>query len=161
MPERAATLAELRAVREQLHDLTVTLDRQVDARVDAKVAEVDPVPREEFQRSRDDFQRRIRRSGLRVAVTIAVVLAVAAIGIGLNRATLTQAQRQAEADIRHVIATCRVSAPAMSDADQRFCDRRFPGFTEARANQVKVVAAARRNEQRLEHLEAEVAKLKE
>lgn len=120
MPERAATLAELRAVREQLHDLTVTLERQVDAKIAAKVAEVDPVPREEFQ-------RRIRRSGMRVAITVALVLALAGIGIGLNRATLQQAQQ----DVNRQVAACFLRPSANTPAQTQACAARFgAGYAE-------------------------------
>lgn len=150
--ERAATLTELRAVRESLEDLRTVMAQQVQDRVDAKVAEV-AVPREEFT-------RRIRASGKRTVGGLLALLLVALLGIGLNRATLLQAQRQSARDLRQLIQTCRVTAPTISPADLRWCNARVPGFTEARRRAADTAATAQRSEQRLRRLEAEVAELR-
>jgi len=89
--ERAATLTELRAVRESLDDLRTVMARQVDEKVDAKVAEV-AVPRQELH-------DRMRASGTRTVAGLVLVVVLALAGVGLNRATLLQAQRAAARDL--------------------------------------------------------------
>jgi len=152
MPERAATLAELRAVREQLHELTETLDRQVTEKVTEKVAEV-AVPREELH-------DRMRASGTRTVAGLILLLALLVAGIGANRLTLQQAQRAGARDLRTLVQTCRVTTPTISPADLRYCKSRVPGFEQARAQARANAATVARNEQRLAHLEDEIAKLK-
>jgi hypothetical protein len=151
MPERAATLAELRAVREQLHDLAVTLDRQVTDKVAERVDEV-AVPREELL-------QRLRASGKRTIAGLLVLLVLLVAGIGVNRLTLEQAQRQSVRDLRNLVQTCRTTTPTISPADLAYCNSRVPGFERARAQARANVATVARNEQRLAALEAEVAKL--
>lgn len=135
MAERAATLEELRAVRSALEDLDQKL-----------------VPR-------DEFDRRVRRSGRRVAAALLIIVMGLAFAVFWNRATLAQAQRQSERDLRRLIQVCRVSTPTISPTDLRWCSARVPGFVQARSNAARAAQTAARNEQRLRTLETKVAKL--
>jgi hypothetical protein len=151
-PERAATLAELRAVRASLDELNQVMSRQVTEQVDAKVAEV-AVPREEFT-------QRIRASGKRTVGGLLTLLLIAVLGIALNRATLLQAQRASARDLRTLIEVCRVTAPRINPGDLEYCEDRIPGFAEARRRAAEAAAATTRNQQRLRTLEVEVAELR-
>jgi len=111
--ERAATLTELRAVRESLDDLRTVMARQVDEKVDAKVAEV-AVPR-------DEFTRRIRASGKRTVTGLVALLLVVVLGIGLNRVTLLQAQRE----LGEQVTRCFLRPGAVTAAEATACDKRF------------------------------------
>jgi predicted negative regulator of RcsB-dependent stress response len=138
MPEqRAATLAELTAVRRLLEGL----DRKLGDPVKG------PVPR-------DEFKRWLRRN---LALVIAVVLLVGG-ALVWNRVTLQQAQRQSERDIRTVLTTCR-AANTLTRQQIAYCERRIPGFTVGRDATRRAAAMTLRNQTRLEKLESQVAKL--
>jgi hypothetical protein len=113
-PERAATLTELREIREALEDTNRLMARQVEE----KVAEVS-VPREELD-------ARLRRSGKRVAVAIALIAVLLSGGVVLNRVTLDAARR----DLSEQVATCFLSVSANTPAQTAACARRFgPDYT--------------------------------
>ncbi len=83
---------------------------------------------------------------MRLAAAAVVLLAVLVTGVLTNRATLEQAQRQSARDLRTLIAVCRVSTPTLSPTQMAFCERRIPGFQQARANAAKQAKTARRLE---------------
>lgn len=146
-----ATEQPLRAEVRELRAAVVGLTELLDAKVDEKVTEV-TIPRKELD-------RRLRRSGQRVALGLVAVVAVAALLVGLNRTTLQLAQRQAEDDLRRLVQVCRTTTPTVSPDDLAFCERRVPGFTQARKRTADLAATATRTERRLRHLEAEVERL--
>jgi hypothetical protein len=145
--------SEVEALRKSLDDLNRVIVRQVAEKVDEKVAEV-AVPREELQ-------QRLRASGKRTVAGLLLVLVLLVAGVGANRLTLLQAQRQSVRDLRTLVQTCRTLTPRISPADLRYCESRVPGFAAARAQARAAAETARRNQQRLDRLEAEVANLKE
>ena len=111
--ERAATVAELRAVRASLDELNQVMARQVEERVDAKVAEV-AVPRQELH-------DRMRASGTRTVAGLVLVVALALAGVAINRVTLLQAQR----DFREQVTRCFLRPGAAAAAEAAACDRQF------------------------------------
>jgi hypothetical protein len=108
-PERAATLAELRAVRESLDELNQVMTRQVEE----KVAEV-AVPR-------DEFTRRVRASGKRTVAGLLLVVLLAVGAVAVNRVTLLQAQR----DFGEQVTRCFLRPGAVTTAEAAACDRQF------------------------------------
>jgi hypothetical protein len=144
---------DITALRVDLASLNRHMSALVKAQVRDEVAEVS-IPREELL-------AKMRLSGVRVAVALVLVLVLAAAAVVTNRVTLQQAQRDAANDLRTLVQTCRTTAPTISPADLAFCERRIPGFTQARARIAKTAETARRAEERLVRLEREVANLKE
>jgi hypothetical protein len=146
-PERLR--AEVAALRAVVAELVDQLPSQVETEVAAKT-----VPRAELD-------ARLRASGKRVAVGFVLVLVLIIAGVGINRVTLHQAQDRSIQDLRALILTCRTTTPTISPADLAYCQKRIPGFQQARANARKVAETAARNERRLRRLEADVAGLLE
>jgi hypothetical protein len=104
--KRAATLEELKALRESLNDVRQVMERQVQE----TVAEVS-VPRQEFR-------TRLRRSFWSILVIMAVVVVVA---VGVNRVTLLQAQRA----FGEQVTRCFLRPSQITAAQRRECDQQF------------------------------------
>lgn len=128
------------------------LDEKVQTKVETEVA-AKGVPREEYK-------RRVRASGRRTVAALVFLLLVIVLAVGWNRVTLTQAQDHAIGDFRRLVETCRTTGPPLSPEDAAFCEDRVPGFSQARVRVQETAAKTRRNEQRLDRVERELAKLK-
>lgn len=109
---RAATLEELRNVRESLEALQRLMPKQVEE----KVAEVS-VPRQELRRTLQRWW---------VAGLLIMLLVVAA-SVITNRVTLLAAQH----DLTNQVTTCFLRPGAITPAQAAACDRRFGNDSHA------------------------------
>jgi hypothetical protein len=137
-----------------LDDKVATLNRHlvilIKNRVQEEVADV-TIPRAELT-------DRLRRSFWRV---LAITVAVALLLVVVNRVTLVQAQRQSA----RRITNCFLQAGTINAAQAARCDRLF---SDGAHSYLKLQQRSRQNievfvklQQRVKHLEDEVAKLKE
>jgi hypothetical protein len=137
-----------------LDDKVATLNRHlvvlIKNRVHEEVAEV-TIPRAELT-------DRLRRSFWRV---LAITIAVALLLVVVNRVTLVQAQRQSA----RRITSCFLQAGSITPANAARCDRLF---SDGDHSYLKLQERSRQNiatfvklQERVQHLEDEVARLKE
>jgi hypothetical protein len=95
------------------------VDEKVQTKVETEIA-AKSIPREEYL-------RRVRRSGRRVAAGMILLLALLALAVGLNRLTLQQAQH----DLNDQIVNCFLRPGSNTPAQAQACARRFGnGYAE-------------------------------
>lgn len=148
---------EVAALRVVVTELVDHLPGQVEAEVQTKVeteVAAKGIPREEYR-------RRVQASGRRTVAGLVFLLLLIVALVGWNRVTLQQANDHAIGDFRRLITICRTTGPPLSAPDLAYCEGRVPGFAQARERVIATAATARRNQQRLDRLEAEVARLRE
>jgi hypothetical protein len=149
--------SDVGALRDQLAALNRHMEFLVDEKVQTKVeteVAAKGVPREEYA-------RRAKASGTRVVGGMVMLLLVIVMAVGWNRLTLQEAQRRGIGDFRRLISTCRTTGPPLDAEDLAYCNSRVEGFTQLRQRAIENAATVRRNQERLDQLERDVAKLLE
>jgi hypothetical protein len=151
--EQERLQAEVARLRTAVTGLADLLEEKVQTKVETEVA-AKGVPREEYR-------RRVRASGRRTVAGMLLLLGLLVGAFVWNRVTLVQAQDQAIGDSRRLITTCRTTGPPLNAADRAYCNARVAGFDLARDRAIANAATVQRNQERIDRLEREVAKLLE
>lgn len=134
-----------------LRDELATLNRHMLILIKNEVAE-STIPREELV-------DRLRRNFWRLMfVTVFVII----LAVGINRITLVQAGEKAERDLSRQVTQCFLNAGSNTPAQARECGRRFgPEYTRSQQRSAQTLSVFVKLQQRVKHLEDELAALKE
>jgi hypothetical protein len=157
VPDNPGLREDVGALRDQLATLNRHMEFMVDEKVQTKVeteVAAKGIPREEYA-------RRVQASGRRTVAALIFLLLVIVFLVGWNRLTLQQAQDRAVGDFRRLITTCRTTGPPLNTEDLAYCNSRVEGFTQLRQRAIDTAATAKANQERLDRVERELAKLLE